>query len=117
LNNGSFFAFSKYSQCSSYISDQYGRRFTFLLSSQGFIAGMLLQTFATNYTILLIGRALVGIGVGVGLAIDPIYISEMSPAKHRGELVTWSELGINVGILLGFCMSLFLVGIADEIQW
>lgn len=61
--------------CSSYISDNYGRRFTFMISSQGFIVGLLCQALATNYTVLMIGRALVGLGCGVGLAIDPLYIS------------------------------------------
>lgn len=103
--------------CSSHISDRYGRRFTFTLSAQGFIVGLIFQTFATNYTMLMIGRALVGLGCGVGLAIDPLYISEMSPAKHRGELVTWSELGINVGIVLGFSMGVFLAHLSDDIEW
>jgi MFS family permease len=30
----------------------------------------------------------------------------MSPAAHRGELVTWSEMAINVGIVLGFAAGL-----------
>ena len=30
----------------------------------------------------------------------------MSPAAHRGELVTWSEMAINVGIVFGFVTGL-----------
>jgi len=47
-----------------------------------------------------------------------LYISEISPAKHRGELVTWSEIGINVGIVLGFIMG-FVVTLTTtgELQW
>lgn len=41
----------------------------------------------------------------------------MSPAKHRGELVTWSEIGINIGIVLGFAMGLFLSHLPSEIEW
>ena len=48
------------------------------------------------------GRFVTGLGVGLGLAIDPVYIAEVSPPKHRGRLVTWSETATNVGILLGF---------------
>jgi len=102
---------------SQYISDSYGRRQTFIIAAVGFIVGMLFQALAANYTLLMVGRCFTGLGVGVGLAIDPLYIAEMSPAKHRGELVTWSEIGINVGIVIGFSMGLFLAHLPDEIQW
>jgi Sugar (and other) transporter len=46
-----------------------------------------------------------------------VYISEISPAKHRGELVTWSEIGINVGIVLGFINGLVLSGLDDGLEW
>lgn len=36
-----------------------------------------------------------------GLSIDPLYISEVAPPSHRGHLVSFSEIAINVGILLG----------------
>ena len=59
----------------------------------------------------------VGIGVGFGLAIDPLYISEMSPAAHRGQLVTWSEMAINVGIVLGFLTGLVFYNVGDALEW
>jgi len=49
---------------------------------------------SSSFSALMVGRLFVGLGVGVGLAIDPLYIAEMTPAKHRGELVTWSEIAI-----------------------
>jgi MFS family permease len=39
---------------------------------------------------------------------DPLYIAEVTPAQHRGELVTWSEIAINVGLVFGFSTGLFL---------
>jgi MFS family permease len=62
----------------------------------GFIAGIMVMTVSNSFEMLLFGRMLVGWAVGIGLAIDPLYISEVSPAKHRGELVTWSEIALNV---------------------
>ena len=58
-----------------------------------------------------------GIGIGLGLAIDPIYISEVSPKDLRGRLVTCSEISINIGILLGFIVGYSLVGLADDVGW
>ena len=57
------------------------------------------------------GRTIVGLGVGFGLAVDPLYIAEISPAKYRGRLVTWSEIATNVGILLGFIMGFAYSGL------
>jgi MFS family permease len=100
-----------------YVSDTYGRRKTFLVAATGFIFGVVITGIAQTYSVLMLGRMLVGLGVGVGLAIDPLYIAEISPAKHRGELVTWSEIALNVGIVLGFSMSIILAPIADGTEW
>jgi MFS family permease len=37
----------------------------------------------------------------IGLSIDPLYISEVAPPSHRGHLVSFSDISINVGVLLG----------------
>lgn len=83
-------------------SDGLGRRKAFACTSVAFIIGVLWTATATSYASLLCGRFVTGSGVGLGLAIDPVYIAEVSPPQHRGRLVTWSETATNVGILLGF---------------
>jgi sugar porter (SP) family MFS transporter len=75
------------------------------------------MALSKSYALLLFGRFFVGVGVGIGLAIDPLYIAEISPAKHRGQLVTWSEIAINVGIVIGFATRLLLKPIADGTEW
>jgi len=39
----------------------------------------------------------------------------MSPAKYRGQLVTWSDIGINTGVVLGFAVGWLLAdaGLSD----
>lgn len=100
-----------------YFTDNYGRRRTFLMAAIGFIIGCVIMAVSNSYGLLLFGRLFVGIGVGTGLAIDPLYIAEVTPARHRGALVTWSEIALNVGIVLGFCLSLFFKGLNDGIEW
>ena len=87
-------------------SDGLGRRKAFACTSATFIIGVLWTATATSYPSLMMGRFVTGLGVGLGLAIDPVYIAEVSPPKHRGRLVTWSETATNVGILLGFVSGL-----------
>ena len=48
------------------------------------------MAIASGMTLLMLGRCITGIGVGCGLSIDPLYISEISPPQHRGKMVTFS---------------------------
>lgn len=91
-----------------YCSDTWGRRRTFVVAAIWIIAGIFVTVVSQTYTMLVLGRGLIGIGVGAGFAIDPLYIAEITPAEHRGELVTWSEIAINIGIVFGFSMGLIL---------
>jgi len=99
------------------ISDRFGRRCSFVVAALTFIFGIIIMVSAPNYTALIFGRVFVGIGVGFGLAIDPLYISEIAPASHRGRLVTWSEIAVNIGIVLGFSSGLFFFNIENDVAW
>ena len=98
-------------------SDHWGRRWTFHWSAVMCVIGCSIIALAHSYWTLMVGRFFIGIGVGVGLAIDPLYISEISPADQRGYYVTWSELAINFGILMGFTSLLVYAPIDDNLQW
>jgi len=49
--------------------------------------------------------------------LDPLYIAEIAPASARGELVTWAEIALNVGITLGFSSSLVFGALDDDQSW
>lgn len=102
---------------SSYISDIFGRRGGFLVAAVGFIFGILIMSFSRSFEMLFFGRIFVGLGVGFGLAIDPVYISEICPREHRGRLVTWSEIALNIGIVIGFSSGLIFKDINPELAW
>lgn len=106
---GSFF--------SHYICDACGRRRSFQVAAVTFIVGVVIMSSANGYAALMFGRSFVGIGVGFGLAIDPLYIAEITPAKYRGEFVSWSEIAINVGIVLGFLSGIVFYELDDNTQW
>jgi predicted MFS family arabinose efflux permease len=54
-----------------YSTDTYGRRKTFIVAAVGFIIGVVVMALSNSYTLLMVGRAFVGLGVGVGLAVSP----------------------------------------------
>ena len=70
------------------VCDVGGRRMGLVLAAACFTAGSLIMGLAPSFAVLLLGRVLAGVGIGfVGVA-GPIYLVEMSPAAHRGTLVT-----------------------------
>ena len=54
--------------------------------------------------------------MGCGLLIAPLYTAELSPSYIRGRLVTFCEISINVGILLGYTTGLIFKGLPDEAE-
>jgi len=102
---------------SHYISDKYGRCKSFIVAAIIFIIGSIIQSVAHSYGVLMFGRVFVGLGVGFGLAVDPVYISEISQSSHRGYLVTWSEFAINLGIVLGFLSGLIFATVDYNVAW
>lgn len=94
--------------------DPFGRRIPFMISSVLFMLGYLLEASAQGKGMLLFGSALAGIASGYGLAIDPIFIAEMSPVSKRGYYVTWSEISICAGELVGFLVGLSIDAAFDS---
>ena len=75
------------------------------------------MALAPHYNLLIVGRVITGIGVGFGLSLPPLYIAEVAPHRERGGLVSFGELFINLGILLGFLVSFLLAGLPTSLAW
>jgi MFS transporter, SP family, solute carrier family 2 (myo-inositol transporter), member 13 len=70
------------------INTIYGRRIAILFAAGVFSFGSCCLFLAWNYTTLVIGRVIVGIGIGVASLTTPIYIAEVALPRMRGKLVT-----------------------------
>ncbi|CAN6180819.1 unnamed protein product, partial [Urochloa humidicola] len=64
-----------------------------------FLIGAALNGAAKNVAMLIVGRILLGIGVGFANQSVPVYLSEMAPARLRGMLNIGFQLMITIGIL------------------
>lgn len=87
------------------LADNVGRRKAFLIDAVPLLAGALLCASATGLSTMLLGRALVGIGIGLSSALVPLYISEIAPTKLRGTLGSINQLLICVGILAALVVN------------
>ncbi|PKI63642.1 hypothetical protein CRG98_015960 [Punica granatum] len=70
------------------------------LGGLSFLIGAMLNGIAMNIIVLIIGRILLGVGVGFANQSVPVYLSEMAPAKIRGALNIGFQVAITIGILI-----------------
>ena len=93
------------------LSDRVGRRPTTLLAAIIFGLGALAVALAPSVVVIIIGRFLLGLGVGLASMIVPLYIAEIAPADRRGALVSLNQLMITIGILLSYIVGVIFTPI------
>jgi MFS transporter, SP family, galactose:H+ symporter len=87
------------------MADLFGRRRLLIATAIIFAAGGLACAAATSPAVLIVGRIVVGLGIGLASASVPVYISEVSPANARGWQVSLFQLAITVGILVAYIVD------------
>ncbi|GIL91883.1 hypothetical protein Vretifemale_19472 [Volvox reticuliferus] len=78
---------------------RYGRQRALALNSVAFTAGPLIMAIARGPWMLVLGRFVVGLGVGISATVSPAYIAELAPARIRGMLVQLYEVMLCIGML------------------
>jgi sugar porter (SP) family MFS transporter len=67
--------------------------------------GIAIAALANGYVMLMLGRIVMGLGVGGVSATVPTYLSEISPAQIRGRMLTLNQLLITVGLLVAYVVN------------
>jgi SP family galactose:H+ symporter-like MFS transporter len=93
------------------LSDHYGRRRMIILSAAIFTLGALGTAFAPSVKLLIAGRIVVGVAIGIASFVSPMYISEIAPAGIRGSLVSVNQLALTSGIVISYLVDYALSGI------
>ncbi|XP_049616200.1 proton myo-inositol cotransporter [Syngnathus scovelli] len=81
----------------AFLNGLFGRRVCILLASFFFTVGGIVLSTAPGKEVLLAGRLIVGLGLGIASMTVPVYIAEASPPHLRGQLVTVNTLFITAG--------------------
>jgi sugar porter (SP) family MFS transporter len=92
------------------VADRLGRRSTLLLAGALFAVGAVLATAAPSFPVLVIARAISGVGVGAVSSTGPLYLSEIAPPQVRGRLVTLNQLLVTLGIVCAYTVGLIFAG-------
>lgn len=82
-----------------------GRRNIMVLGGCTFLAGAAINGAAKNITMLILGRILLGFGVGFTNQATPVYLSEMAPPKWRGAFNTGFQFFIGIGVVTANCLN------------
>lgn len=84
------------------LSDARGRKGVLFLANIVFIVGALLQSAAHTVPTMVVGRFVVGLGVGLASCIAPLYIGELAPTRMRGRLVTVNAVVCTFGQVVAY---------------
>ncbi len=97
------------------LSDLYGRKKIIIATSLLFIIASVMCGYAPSLNWLIFSRILIGVAVGMVTFVVPLYISEISPQKIRGKLVSLFQLAITVGILFSYLINRLFAN--SEYNW
>ncbi|MDK2955820.1 MAG: transporter, family, galactose:H+ symporter [Desulfovibrionales bacterium] len=95
------------------LTDVFGRKLVILVTALIFALGSVVSSLAPGVGLLIGGRVIIGLAIGVASYAVPLYISEMSPPKVRGALVSLNQLMITIGILVSY----FVDGAFAHTEW
>jgi len=95
-------------------TDRFGRKKTLLWIGVLYFVSAIGSAFAPEINTFIIARFIGGVGIGISTIAAPLYISEIAPAKKRGQLTGMFQFNIVFGILVAFLSNYLLGGIGEN---
>lgn len=96
------------------LADRYGRKPSLLFTALLFLIGTVVTVAADSFSLLVVGRLINGIALGVVSVVTPLYLAEIAPPKNRGAVVSLYQFALAIGIMVSFICGYFFV---PEQQW
>ncbi|KAG8769376.1 hypothetical protein FRC15_004616, partial [Serendipita sp. 397] len=84
------------------LADVLGRKLTIQISGVIWVIGSILQCASVNRGMLVVGRIIAGMAVGIASATVPLYQGEITAARIRGRMISLQQWSITWGILLQY---------------
>ncbi|PFH31077.1 sugar transporter ST2 [Besnoitia besnoiti] len=88
-----------------WMSDRIGRKSGLALSDICLLLGSVAMGVGEAFWVMLLGRFLIGMGVGLGFVVYATYTSEVAPSDRRGQLVACQEVAQCFGCLVAYAMA------------
>ena len=97
------------------IADLFGRRRANMLAGVIFLVAAISLALSPSPAWIIFNRVFIGLGVGLASAVGPLYISETSPPKYRGAMISLFQMAIVIGILVAYLVDLAFTPPADAV--
>lgn len=95
------------------MSDWLGRKLTLLIAAVLFSVSAIGCCLCAGFNDLVIYRIIGGLGIGIVSIVSPMYISEISPARIRGTMVSLYQLAVTMGLLLAYLVNYVILSNSD----
>ncbi|HIG74677.1 MAG TPA: MFS transporter, partial [Bacteroidetes bacterium] len=96
------------------LADRFGRRPILFAAAVLYAISAIGSAFAPSFLALVIARMIGGLGVGASLIIAPMYIAEIAPPEMRGQMVSFNQLNIVIGITVAFFTNYLILQLAGS---
>lgn len=100
-----------------FLNDKFGRKPAMILADFLFLTGAIVMAVSPAPWMIIVGRVVVGLGVGMASMTSPLYISETSPAKIRGAVGATNGLLITGGQFISYLINLGFTRVKGTWRW
>ncbi|KAK4522969.1 hypothetical protein GAYE_PCTG33G0859 [Galdieria yellowstonensis] len=104
------------SMLSIVLNEFIGRRGSLFVASIWSIGASLWEALAPSWKMLLAGRLMLGVSMGIISSTVPVLLSEAVPTAIRGAIASLYQQMVATGIFIGYIVDVIFVNI-DEIGW
>ena len=100
-----------------FVADTVGRTKSMMLNFFPFLVGCILMATAPNQYLLVVGRIIMGFGVGIGSGLTNIFLSEIAPISIRGGVGMLYGVVLTAGTLTSYLLSMPQVFGSSSFGW
>ena len=93
------------------LNEAVGRRMAIIISLVLYTVGAALEAGAISFGMIVAGRVILGLGVGLEGGTVPVYVAESVARKYRGNLVSLYQFNIALGEVFGYVVAAIFVNV------
>ncbi|KAL9071950.1 MAG: hypothetical protein Q9161_003882 [Pseudevernia consocians] len=93
------------------LNEAVGRRMAIIISLILYTIGAALEAGAISFGMIVAGRVILGLGVGLEGGTVPVYVAESVARKYRGNLVSLYQFNIALGEVFGYVVAAIFVNV------
>ncbi|WVW85198.1 hypothetical protein I302_107236 [Kwoniella bestiolae CBS 10118] len=100
------------------LADKLGRKWAMALADFAFTAGAIIIAASYSVPQIIVGRLVLGVGVGGAAVIGPLYITELAPTAVRGRCIGVNAFFIPFGQVIASALGAAFQGrVPNHIGW